>query len=158
MRAITLHQPWASAVVLGLKVFETRSWAPEFRGRLAIHAGKAVRDADGGRAKFEQLSRAFSALGCTSFEELPFGVVIGAVDVVECYRCAPGQQQFLAQRVDSLSLELSLGNFASGRYAWELRNVVRLAQPVPARGYQKIWNFLPTPEVLALLRGQGSSK
>lgn len=39
MRALTLHQPWATAVALGVKTVETRSWATSYRGPLAIHAG-----------------------------------------------------------------------------------------------------------------------
>lgn len=38
MYAITLYQPWASAVVLGLKQYETRSWPTNARGIVAIHA------------------------------------------------------------------------------------------------------------------------
>lgn len=42
MNAITLHQPWATLVALGVKTIETRSWpAPKsaIGQRLAIHAG-----------------------------------------------------------------------------------------------------------------------
>ena len=40
--AITLHQPWASLIALGLKTVETRSWPAPARlvaQRIAIHAG-----------------------------------------------------------------------------------------------------------------------
>lgn len=40
MKAITLSQPWASLVALGVKTIETRSWGTTYRGPLAIHAGK----------------------------------------------------------------------------------------------------------------------
>lgn len=40
MKAITLHQPWASLVVVGAKTVETRSWATSYRGPLVVHAGK----------------------------------------------------------------------------------------------------------------------
>lgn len=40
MRALTLHQPWASLVAAGVKQIETRSWSTSYRGPLAIHAGK----------------------------------------------------------------------------------------------------------------------
>ena len=43
--AITLHQPWASLIALGIKTVETRSWlAPErlLGQTVAIHAGKRV--------------------------------------------------------------------------------------------------------------------
>lgn len=42
VKAITLHQPWASLIALGVKKIETRSW-PAPKGligqRIAIHAG-----------------------------------------------------------------------------------------------------------------------
>ena len=43
--AITLHQPWATLIALGVKTVETRSWpAPErlLGQTIAIHAGKRV--------------------------------------------------------------------------------------------------------------------
>lgn len=40
MRALSLHQPWASLVALGVKRIETRSWATSYRGPLAIHASR----------------------------------------------------------------------------------------------------------------------
>lgn len=39
MKALTLHQPWATLVALGIKTVETRSWYTPYRGPLAIHAG-----------------------------------------------------------------------------------------------------------------------
>lgn len=41
MKALTIRQPWASLVALGVKTIETRSWSTSYRGPLAIHAGKA---------------------------------------------------------------------------------------------------------------------
>lgn len=38
MRALTLWQPWAQLVALGVKVIETRSWGTKYRGPLLIHA------------------------------------------------------------------------------------------------------------------------
>ena len=40
VKAIRIHQPWALLVTLGEKRFETRSWHPEYRGRILIHASK----------------------------------------------------------------------------------------------------------------------
>ena len=40
MKALSLTQPWASLVVIGAKCYETRSWATNYRGPLAIHASK----------------------------------------------------------------------------------------------------------------------
>lgn len=41
MKALTLHQPWATLVAIGAKTVETRGWATKHRGPLAIHAGTA---------------------------------------------------------------------------------------------------------------------
>lgn len=38
MKAISLWQPWASLVALGVKTIETRSWSTKYRGPLTIHA------------------------------------------------------------------------------------------------------------------------
>lgn len=46
MKALTLWQPWASLVALGVKTIETRSWSTSYRGPLAIHAAKTTRGID----------------------------------------------------------------------------------------------------------------
>lgn len=40
MKALTVHQPRASLIALGIKTIETRGQRTSHRGRLAIHAGK----------------------------------------------------------------------------------------------------------------------
>lgn len=42
MRALTLHQPWASLVAVGVKTIETRGWSTTYRGPLLIHAAKTM--------------------------------------------------------------------------------------------------------------------
>jgi activating signal cointegrator 1 len=42
MKVITVIQPWATLLALGVKKFETRSWATKHRGELAVHAGKKI--------------------------------------------------------------------------------------------------------------------
>lgn len=42
MKAITLIEPWASAIAEGRKTIETRGRRTGYRGRLAIHAGKTI--------------------------------------------------------------------------------------------------------------------
>lgn len=39
-RALTVRQPWASLIALGVKTIETRSWSTAYRGPLVIHAGQ----------------------------------------------------------------------------------------------------------------------
>ncbi len=39
-RVLTVHQPYAHALVAGVKTTEEREWATRYRGRVFIHAGK----------------------------------------------------------------------------------------------------------------------
>ena len=38
MKTLTIWQPYAQAITLGLKTYETRSWFTKYRGKIAIHA------------------------------------------------------------------------------------------------------------------------
>ena len=40
MKALSIKQPWADLVVLGIKRIENRTWKSNYRGPLAIHASK----------------------------------------------------------------------------------------------------------------------
>lgn len=44
MKALTVRQPWASLIAVGAKRIETLSWSTKYRGRLLIHAGRALID------------------------------------------------------------------------------------------------------------------
>jgi hypothetical protein len=41
-RVITVWQPYAHAIVAGIKTTEDREWKPSWRGRLHIHAGLEI--------------------------------------------------------------------------------------------------------------------
>lgn len=56
MYALTIKQPWASAIMAGLKRVENRTWRTDYRGPLAIHAGLSrallyVRSSQSGRVR-----------------------------------------------------------------------------------------------------------
>jgi hypothetical protein len=42
VKALTIRQPWASLIAMGVKTIETRSWSTNYRGPLAIHAGASL--------------------------------------------------------------------------------------------------------------------
>jgi hypothetical protein len=39
-------------------------------------------------------------------------------------------------------VELEFGDFSPGRFAWELADVVRLPQPIMARGARGLWEWV----------------
>jgi hypothetical protein len=75
MKALSVRQPYASLIVAGIKAIENRSWAPKYRGRLAIHASKSMRLADLNDAR--ALCR---EIGAPFPEEFPRGGILGTVD------------------------------------------------------------------------------
>lgn len=127
--AISLWQPWASAVAAGLKKFETRSWPTSYRGPLAIHASKQW---NGELAMIHNALRAeFPAYDSTMPRmALPFGCIVATCTLANCVEIDAALYHRLP------ALEIALGNYAAGRYAWELTDVRALAEPIPARGRQ----------------------
>lgn len=78
---LTVRQPWASAIVQGIKDIENRVWTTDYRGRLWIHAARATarRESD---AWAEERGLAVPP------EPLPRGVILGHVELVDIVRDA----------------------------------------------------------------------
>ena len=85
-RALSLHQPWASLLVHGIKRIEGRHWRTEFRGRLWIHATNRKPEPEV-VTQLENLYRVIFAMEGQSeiqFPDYPQGVLVGCVDIVDC--------------------------------------------------------------------------
>jgi len=146
MKAISLWEPWATAIAIGTKQIETRGWPTSYRGPLAIHAAKT-------RAHCEWVfrpttldeiivSEEFWKLGIRCMDDLRFGCVVATCELTACWRTEHA-------RGGITPMERALGNYGDGRFAWKLSNVVRLREPIPARGAQQFWewdNGEPSPQ------------
>jgi hypothetical protein len=120
---LSVLQPWAWAIIHGGKPVENRSWATSYRGPLLIQAGASRRclgDAP------DLLAAAPSAA------DLPFGCLVGAVELVGCVR-----------RKDYDPTD----RWAFGPWCWLLRNPRPLVSPVPLRGSLGLF---PPPAGLSL--------
>jgi hypothetical protein len=109
MKALSVCQPWAWAIIHGLKTIENR-WRPtRHRGPLVIHASRSRRYRGGD----------YLALlpGLPPWEQLAFGALIGIVDVVDCVPLA----------------EVKDDPFAVGPWCWVLTNP-RPIKPTPFKG------------------------
>ena len=124
MRAFTVHQPYAYAIVAGLKHHETRSRRTNIRGRVAVHAAKQA----------IELASMSVVLIPRAGETLYYGAVVGIVEIVDCI---PVEDVVggLTER------EKELGDYSPGRWAWVLKNPVMFDTPIPARGRQGWWNW-----------------
>lgn len=150
MKAITIQQPFASLRVSGVKEFETRSWATNYRGPVAIHAAAGMRSKN---ALLKEFPNIFEAAGM-SYEEmqkLPRGCVLATAELVNVWRvCNNGCMLRPTHELDSdpwtdficpTVKEPQLGFWQDGNFAWELANIKPLDTPIPAKGQLGFWNF-----------------
>lgn len=154
MIAISLWQPWASAIAAGLKTIETRSWRAECVGsRIAIHAAKRatpdVRDFWLHRAKQQGPAalEGFAGIGIRDWCDMPLGAIVATADLVSVETTAKLVE---SGKVRAESGEFFWGNFApvddqSGRprYGWQLANVTPLKVPAPCKGWQNFFTWDP---------------
>uniref|UniRef100_A0A0E0KLW3 ASCH domain-containing protein n=1 Tax=Oryza punctata TaxID=4537 RepID=A0A0E0KLW3_ORYPU len=63
---LTMHQPWASLLVHGIKRVEGRSWPSPLTGRLWIHAASKVPDPDTVKAMEEFYREIYALDGITN--------------------------------------------------------------------------------------------
>lgn len=142
MKVISLWQPFASLIFLGVKQHETRGWRfpTKMQGqRIAIHA----------TAKFTPRSEISPDLHALCLEvfgagyesSIPRSAILGTVVLVECHEAE-------LRRREASERDIVSGNWDSGRYAWELGDVEKFPMAVMAKGQQGWWSWDPEPEPL----------
>ena len=165
MKAITVWQPWASLLARNLKLFETRSWATNYRGPIAIHAAALTIPQvlkklfplgawdyhPDYQAKKAFLDVVTEALNPYTLEGLPLGAVVATAELVGCHKIVrhggrgmsargPGWLETGIGIYEPTERELMFGDWAPGRYAWEFKDM-KLVTPVPAKGKQGLWEW-----------------
>jgi hypothetical protein len=165
MRCLSLHQPWASLLASGAKCVETRSRPLPHRGPLLIHATKTwgpdlaeIAVGPHFRAALERAGIVFEATeeACMRGWGMPFGAIVGRVDVVECYpteRVKVDAGVLTAYEMPTTPpwlgvgpAEHAFGSYSPRRFAILCRNPVRFANPVPYRGERGLFDV---PDELA---------
>jgi hypothetical protein len=109
MKALSVCQPWAWAIVAGIKKVENRTWRTKHRGPLVIHASRSQRYRGGD----------YTGLlpGLPAWEELDFGALVGIVELMDCVPVA----------------EVRDDPFAVGPWCWLVRGARRV-RPLPLKG------------------------
>ena len=86
MKALSIRQPWAWAIIHAGKNIENRSWSTNVRGRILIHASKYYdRREHGG-----DIDDIVHTIGIDDFVypedrlDAGFGGIIGTVEIVDC--------------------------------------------------------------------------
>jgi hypothetical protein len=143
MRCLTIWQPWATLITLGLKDTENRAWTPPsgaVGGPLYIHAGKQFDD-DGFRAAAELAGDRLPRRK----EAYPFGAVTGRVTLTSSHwsnACLRGAYGDLHPDGPYKCSRWAMGG-NGGTAHWRLADPVTLPGPVACRGFQKLWTLPP---------------
>lgn len=116
IRTLTIKQPWAWAIFHGGKDIENRSWATQVRGPVAIHAAATKPDP-------EDVERLRKTMKRKVPDELPTGVILGLVEIVDC--------------VTNTSSPWA----EKGQVHFVLKSPRPLEHPVPAKGGLGFWYY-----------------
>jgi hypothetical protein len=149
-KTLSYTQPFATLVILGYKLIETRPRRTSHRGELLIHAS-ATRNG-WSRAACEQpvIKQILEKHGLT-YDTLPRGVILGTSQLREVAKMVleptpppakPPKKPRPAELViaEVSSLEQALGEWAPGRFAWLLADVQAWEEPVRALGALQLWD------------------
>jgi activating signal cointegrator 1 len=118
--AISLWQPWASFIAIGVKPYETRHWVPNRRvigQRIAIHAAK------------KPIPR----------EEIFWWKSVSAQDAsppLGAFVCTAILREVLPANAVEAD---DFGDYGEGRFAWHLTDVELIDPAIPAKGQQGFW-------------------
>ncbi|PKA45868.1 hypothetical protein AXF42_Ash016894 [Apostasia shenzhenica] len=133
---LTMHQPWASLLIHGIKRIEGRSWPAPLTGRLWIHAASKIPDPETIKAMENFYREIYAVNGITDIkfpEHYPVSRLLGCVEVVGCLK---NEELVCWQEVpESVRLE-GLTNFC-----WLCENPQKLLIPFEMRGYQGVYNL-----------------
>jgi hypothetical protein len=137
MKAISLQQPWAGLLVLGIKEFETRSWNTKFRGEIAVHASAKIPKE--GETLLQWLGENIPDFKpgesnhtiCTMR-----GVILGTVVVTDTFSTNDVDQPVEVEEIQEM-----FGDFSPNRYFWLCEHPDLFENPIPAKGALSIWNW-----------------
>lgn len=149
-RVVTIRQPFATLIALGIKTIETRSWQTRYRGTLLIHAAKkddrnclalvcsdwfwgALHDVFGGKKPETR----------DDLDVLPRGAIIARTELRDCV--------LMTETTMPDEPERSFGFYEPGRFAWHLENTVPV-KPIPAKGKLGLWHWQGEVESLCSLQ------
>lgn len=151
MKALSIKQPWAQLISLGVKPIENRTWPTNFRGRIYIHAsGKPVpfnSMENGMRFTQGQLKDVFAMKLPERFPDhmskYPTSAIIGEVDIIDCVLGHDSvwaeHSAIVMRKIDGIHQPVEVPV-----YNWVLANAVIYDQPVlNVKGALSFWEWEP---------------
>ena len=128
---LSVHQPWAWAIITGAKDVENRIWLSNYKGRLHIHAARTERDDTVVEEVIERVARHLRIPVAAAREyyqrhrERGFGAIIGSVRMRGCATSWDSEWHDPEQ------------------YGFVLTDAQPLDTPIPCKGRRRIFKFTP---------------
>jgi len=143
-RVLTIRQPWATAIMLGLKTWELRGWSPgRFPKPFLVHAANTpYAEVYTALQREPELAAALAEQTYDTPSTFPRQMILGAVAVRDVVVRHPG-----ALWLDRSFTAQIPGYWAAptAKYAWELCAPRHLTIPIgPIKGHLGFWEFIAT--------------
>lgn len=144
-RCLSMHQPWASLLVEGIKMHEGRTWYSSHRGRLWIASTVKPADPDITRALENQYRVLYPETELKFPSFYPTGCLLGCVNVDDCLPQEEYQKKYPGGESDS-------------PYVFICSNPISLRLRFPVKGQHKIYSLDKTIHQAAVKCIQNMSK
>lgn len=129
MKVLSLTEPYATLIKEGKKKIETRTWKTSYRGKLYIHASSTKIP--------KEYKNNQGLMSLVDINKLNYGNIICSCELVDCIEMT---DEFI-EKIKKNKNEYVSGVYARGRYAWILKNIKVLNEPIKAKGHLGIWNL-----------------
>lgn len=140
MKCISIWQPYATLLVRGYKVFETRTWAPPaslIGQRIGIASTKSITPSQRSHFNDPDFRRFYWKLPDMpeNLNDLPNGFLIGTAVLDSFERMTPEMMENVSEE------ERAYGWWQEDFYAWRMTDPLELVTPLMVRGRQGIWDW-----------------
>ena len=143
-KVITIWQPYASLIAMGIKTIETRYWGTHYRGPIVVHAAKrcdidiAIECRRAAEWIAENNIQLPESLERFSVPEPLMGHALGWCELADCLRVPP---QGWTPGKEASEADFGFGDLSPGRFAWKLGPFHPFPQPIAAKGQQGLWDW-----------------
>ncbi len=141
MKVISLTEPFATLILNGKKLVETRSWKTSYRGELYIHASMTK------ISKHDEDD--YELMSLIEDRKLNYGYIVCKCNLVDCVYMT---KEYVEKMKKNNYQEYICGEYEEGRYAWILEDVIPLKNPIKAKGQLSIWNYYNELEIMELMK------
>ena len=120
MRALSVIQPWATAIISKGKNIENRQWNTKLRGYFAIHASQK-KDLNGFKYLLDEYSVRLNP------DETPYGSIVGLAEIIDV--------------ITKKDVTKNTKKWFEGEYGFVLKNIIILKKPVSTKGALGFWKL-----------------